>query len=70
MKRTKSLYLTLVRMAMTQLARPNSKSFLKSPGQQLLEYMVLVSGKWIFARLDFREQWPRNATYAVGKKLV
>ena len=37
-------------------ARQNSKSFLKSPGPELPEYMVLVSGPLIFARLDFREQ--------------
>ena len=37
-------------------ARQNSKSFSKSPGPELSEYMVLVSGPLIFARLDFREQ--------------
>ena len=40
--------------AMILLTRPNSKSFLKCLGRELSEYMVLVSGKWILARLDFR----------------
>ena len=37
--------------------RRNSKSFLKSPGSELSENMVHVSGLLIFTRLDFREQW-------------
>ena len=38
-------------------ARPISKSFLKSPGQELSEYIVLSSGKSFFASLDFGQVW-------------
>ena len=41
----------------TLYARPISKSFLKSPGRELSEYMALSSGKSFFASLDFREVW-------------
>ena len=35
----------------------NTKSFLKSPGQELSESVVLFNGTQKFARLDFREVW-------------
>ena len=39
------------------LDRAKSCDFLKSPGHELSEYMIFVSGLLIFARLDFRDQW-------------
>ena len=49
----------------TLFARPISKSFLKSPGRELSEYMVLSSGKSFLASLDFREvcQVPKNTDF-------
>ena len=42
-------------LSVALLPTHNTKSFLKSPGQELSEYIVLVNGTQIFARLDFRE---------------
>ena len=36
------------------------KSFLKCPGQELSEYMVLDSGEGFFTNLDFREVCPTS----------
>ena len=40
---------------MTLHATLNTKSFLKSPDQELSEYIVLANGTQIFTRLDFWE---------------
>ena len=40
------------------LDRAKSCDFLKSPSQELSEYMVLANGTQKFANLDFREVWP------------
>ena len=52
------------------LARTISKSFLKSPGQELSEHMVLSSGKTIFASLDFREVCQSSVTSQLGYQMV
>ena len=42
---------------MALLDRAKSCDFLRSPSQELSEYMVLANGTQKFANLDFREVW-------------
>ena len=57
-------------LKMAQLDRAKSCAFLKFSGQELSEYMVVVSGNSKFTRLDVREQWPLKGCIALCVTLI
>ena len=54
---TNCLFFTEIFEKLALLAGPIPKSFLKSPCQELSEYVVSSSGGLNFTRLDSGEQW-------------